>query len=258
MESELSRSMFGMYARFDVYAGLLGGFAATLSREWFEAAASFFYNRTLMEPHNLNWKIEKVFADTRLIAMDMSTLFARMGKGEISLEQFHIQNQALGKRIYDWRDKMDPALLDPRYRVFDFSGARPRDPDDIVDPYIPGVLYQGPLWAMNLAMIDWYSVDLMHKYQTALTLQQQPSKELAVTAYASCQLLEAIEYWPGSPKGALLACQSSLGISSLFMPRDRRHSMWARRKLARIESHGLVLFLLNHLLCFAFDFMKQG
>jgi hypothetical protein len=96
---------------------------------------------------------------------------------------------------------------------------------------------------INFCTIDWYSIDLMHKYQTALTMQTQPSQELGLKAYASCQLFEAVEFWPGSPNGSILACQASLGIASLFLPRDETHAMWARRKLACIESNGLVLLM---------------
>lgn len=82
------------------------------------------------------------------------------------------------------------------------------------------------------------SINLMHKYQTALILQTPPSAELGMEAYNTCQLYEALEYWPHSPQGIVLACQASLGIACLFLPRDERHSMWARRKLATIESNG--------------------
>jgi hypothetical protein len=240
MESQLTRMIFGWYARFDVYAGLMGGFETVLSREWFSSSQDYFTRRILEEPNNVNWKIEKALSSLRLIGMNMSILFAKKGKGEISHEQFLVENETLAKRISDWRDKMDPALQDPRWRVTDFSGAPPFDPNDIVDPYIPGTLYHGPLWSMSKAMIDWYSADLMHKYQTALTLQSQPSKELAMGAYAMCQLFEAVEYWPGSPKGSIIACQASLAIACLFLPRDKQHSMWCRRKLAVIESLGFV------------------
>jgi hypothetical protein len=223
----------------------MGGFATVLSRDWFSGAREYYARRILEEPDNVNWKIEEAVASLRLIAMDMSILFAKKGKGELTPEQFLIENDNLAKQISDWKDKMDPALQDPRWQVNDFTGAPPLDPNDIVDPYIPGTLYHGPIWSMNKCTIDWYSIDLMHKYQTALVLQDQPSKELSMKAYASCQLFEAIEFWPRSPKGSIIACQASLGIASLFLPRDRAHSMWCRRKLAVVESLGLVFKTLS-------------
>ena len=238
MEDEMTRVMLGWYMRFDVFAGLMGGFETVLSREWFSYAEDFYLQQVAKEPANLNWKIESAIAQHRLVATDMSLLFAKNGKGEIYHEQFVRENEDIGRRIEEWKSKMDPALQDRRYLVTDFSGARPLDPEDIVNPYIIGTLYDGPLYVMNIATIDWYSIDLMHKYQTALTMKTQPSAELGMKAYETCQLYEAIEFYPRSPPGAVLAIQASLGIALLFLPRDLTHSMWARRKLATIEANG--------------------
>ncbi|PVH85998.1 hypothetical protein DL98DRAFT_408223 [Cadophora sp. DSE1049] len=240
MADPMTRVILGWYMRFDVFAGLMGGFETVLSREWFSYAQEFFQHQVTNEPDILDWKIESAIAQHRLVATDMSLLFARRGKGDLSEEQFVAENDKIARRIEEWKSKMDPALQDPRYLVTDFSGARPLDPEDIVNPYIPGVIYSGPLWVMNVAIIDWYAIDMMHKYQTALTMQTQPSSELGMKAYASCQLFEAVEFWPQSPPGTVIACQASLGIACLFLPRDKTHSMWARRKLATIESNGYI------------------
>lgn len=233
--------VLGWYARFDVMAGLMAGYETVLPREWFSNILDFFHEQSLKEPDNLNWKLEAACADIRLIAMDMSIVFSRMGKGETSFERFMMDNEMVSQRLSDWYEKMDPALRDTKYLVADFSGARKLRDDDIVDPYTSGILYQGPLWTINLCMIDWYSIDLMHRYQTAMTLQQQPSMELGMKSYACCQLFEAIEFWPQSPKGSVVGCQAGLGIASLFLPRDEKHNMWCRRKLATIETEGYVL-----------------
>ncbi|KAL2061737.1 hypothetical protein VTL71DRAFT_7115, partial [Oculimacula yallundae] len=240
MEKPMSRMILGWYMRFDVFAGLMGGFETVLSREWFSYAQDFFQYQVAREPDVLDWKIESAIAQHRLVATDMSLLFVKRGKQEISDEQFVTENNAIARRIEEWKSKMDPALQDPRFLVNDFSGARHLDPDDIVDPYMPGIIFNGPLWVMNVAIIDWYAIDMMHKYQTALTMQAQPSADLGAKAYATCQLFEAVEFWPGSPPGTVLACQASLGIACLFLPRDETHSMWARRKLATIESNGYI------------------
>jgi hypothetical protein len=224
--------------RFDVFASLMGGFETVLSREWFSESFEYFHSMTKTEPEVIHWKIQAVLAQTRLLATDMSLLFSQMGKGEISLVQFNQENAKLGSRISDWKSKIDPALVDSRYAVVDFAGAPTRDPNDIVDPYIPGVLFSGPLWAMNVAVLDWHSVDLMHRYQTSMITQSQPDIEVVRKAYESCQLFEAMELSPSSPPGIVLACQASLGISCLFLPRDEKHAMWARRKLALIERNG--------------------
>ncbi|TAQ84082.1 hypothetical protein B7494_g7590 [Chlorociboria aeruginascens] len=220
MQNETTRVILAWYTRFDVFAGLIGGFETVLSRQWFSYGTEYFENQVLKEPTKLSWKIERAVWQLRLIATDMSALFSKRGKGEISHEQFLIENEIVAKRIEEWKTKMDPALQNSQWLVTDFTGARPLNPDDIVDPYIPNIIYRGPLWIVNISIID--------------------CADLTIKAYATCQLLEAVEFWPGSPDATIVACQASLGIACLFLPRDEIHAMWARRKLATIESHGFV------------------
>lgn len=246
MNSALTRIILAWYSRFDVFAGLMGGFETVLSREWFSNAQKYLEAQAIAEPTDINWKIEERSASTRLIAMDMSIVFARKSKGEISHEQFLAENETVRIRLREWYEKMDPALKDQRHDVTDFTGAPPPRADDIVDPYQKGVLKQGPIWSMNVCTIAWYSIDLMHRYQTSLTLGVPPGPEMSKIAYAACQLFEAIEYWPGAPKGAIMTCQASLGIATLFLPRDEKHNMWCRRKLAHIESNGYVFMRPEH------------
>ncbi len=195
-----------------------------------------------MEPEKLNWKVDGAVANHRLVAMDMSLLFAKRGRGEISQERFVQENELIRQRIVEWMTKMDPALQDVRHRVMDFTSTQPRDPADIVNPYKPGTLYKDPLFVMNVAIIDWHSFDLMHRYQTALTMRKNLPEELTLQAFRTCELFEAVEFWSGSPPGAVLACQASLGMAAIFLPRDKRHGMWLRRKLAHVECHGYVIW----------------
>jgi len=244
----MSRVILGWYMRFDVFAGLVAGFATVLSREWFSYAQDFLQQQVIREPERLKWKIEVAVAQLRLIAMDMAIGLAKMGKGEISFDQFIAEHGAVGTRIREWKTKMDPALQDSRYLVTYFTGARPLEPDDIVNPYIPGTIYRGPLFVMNVCIIDWYSIGLMHSYQAALTLRRPLSPELGPKALETCQLYEALEFYPWSPRGTVVAMQASLAMACLFLPREDRYSMWARRKLATIEANGRVMcnFSFNH------------
>lgn len=238
MESQTTQLILSWYMRFDVFAGLLGGFSTVLSREWFAYGQAYFERQVVRDPGCLQWRIEASLWNYRLLATDMSLLFSKMGKGEMSREQFAVENAILSTRIKEWKSKMDPALEDSRYLVQSFGATPPLRSDNIVDPYMPGVLYSGPLWVMNLAKLDWYSIDIMHTYQTSLVMGTQPSPDISRKAYASCQIFEAIELWPESPPGTILCLQASIGIAFLFLPRDDRHAMWARRKLAAIESNG--------------------
>jgi hypothetical protein len=190
------------------------------------------------EPSNLDWKIEEKCAALRLFGMDMAILFARKAKGTISHDQFLYENDELGRSLAEWYDNMDPDLRDPNYAVLDLEPPEELDPDDIVDPYVPGLIFNGPLWTMNLAIIDWYMVVVMHQFQTAATLQMMPSPDILTKATQMCQLIEAVEYYPDRVNGALIAIQASLGAVGLVLPRDKKHSMWCRKKLAMIENQG--------------------
>jgi hypothetical protein len=77
MENEMSRVILGWYLRFDALASLMTGSEMVLDREWPSYAQDFFEQKVSRESTNLNWKIELVFAQLRLIAMDMSTVFAK-------------------------------------------------------------------------------------------------------------------------------------------------------------------------------------
>lgn len=237
-ETDLGRALFGWYTRFDVMAGIMGGFDTALSREWFSYSQEYFENRIAEEPTNLMWKIEHQISVMRLIGKDMSTLFANQGKGDISPEQFFLENAKMTERMRNWKKDMDPALLDSRFLVMDIP-VKQTPPGALFDPYIPGVLYSEPLWAMNLNMMDWYAIFLMHGLHTAQAMQTPPDGEhMSQLAEGLCQLYEIIAHHPETPRGASVGLQGGLGIAAFFLPKDEPHTMWMRRKLAIIESQG--------------------
>jgi hypothetical protein len=238
MQSEMDRVIFDWYSRFDLFAGFMAGGKSVLSRHWFVSYHQYYLDQVRRYPGDLIAKMDEAIANYRLLAMELMFVFADREKGDLYQEDFLQAMAALTLRFNSWYNDMDPSLTDPIHRVVDFSCARPRDPDDIVDPYAPGVLFKDPLWRMNYAVLGWCSTDIMIKQQTARMTGTAPSAELTELALQVCQRFEAIEYWPGSPKGSLLSAQASLGIAVLLLPKDERHTMWFRRKLALIESMG--------------------
>ncbi|THV46369.1 hypothetical protein BGAL_0392g00080 [Botrytis galanthina] len=237
-ETGIGRAIFGWYTRFDVMAGIMGGFDASISREWFSYAQEYFKNRIAQEPDNLVWKLEHQSSAMRLVGKDMSTLFAKQGKGEITHEQFIFENAKMAQRMKDWKDNMDPALLDSRYLVTDFP---PAQPGSLFDPCMPGLLYRGPLWAINIDSMDRYAVALMHGLHTAQAMQMPPDFEVMNRLSEDlCQMYEAILHHPETPKGAAVGLQGGLGIAVFFLSKDETYNMWMRRKLATIESQGFI------------------
>ncbi|XXG98567.1 Structural maintenance of chromosomes protein 2 [Hypoxylon texense] len=240
MNSPTTRILLTWYIRFDVFVGMMGGFETNLPREWFSTVVSYCQGHVEREPQNLGMKTELHASALRLISRDMSILYARGGRGEISGAEFAAEHNHITNRLYEWRAEFDPALTDPNFRVTDFKHKVPLDEDDIVDPYKPGYLYEFPLFSTTVLTAEWHSILVMHKSQEAFALQQKPSDELRGLAYSICEIFEAVQLWPSAPNGAMIPIQACLAIAALFLPRDSRHHMWLRRKYALLESLGYV------------------
>ncbi|KAI4271733.1 MAG: hypothetical protein LQ337_005788 [Flavoplaca oasis] len=237
-DSELGRRILEWYSRFDLFCGFMSGSEPLLGREWLAANMLYYTEQAAQHPESTELKLEAAGASHRMVAIDMALLFGKLPRGAITLEQFRRENEALALRIHNMKEEMEPLLSDDRHTVKSFKGAPERDEDDIVDPYRPGGLRQGPLWGVNFLMMDWLGTSILHTYQTALILEQEPPPELRKLALEQCRLFEAIQYWPGSVPGSVLSAQAGLGIAVVFLPIDERHIMWSRKKLAAVESQG--------------------
>lgn len=242
MKTAATRIVIKWYTRFDVWAGLLGGNDTILSRDWAQYALDYYRNELQQDPTNIGWKIDAIFSEVRLIAIDMTHNFAAIASGQITMDDFLAKNDVIEHELAHWRLDFDQATLDNGHnRVTDFSNFPSGHPDSIVDPYQPGVLIDGPLWPLNIALIDWCGTDMMFRFRTAAIQRQEPGPELVSKAYDACQLIEMVTMWPESPAGVPLAVHACLGIAALFLPRDEKHGMWIRRKLATVESFGYVI-----------------
>ncbi|KAI1105850.1 hypothetical protein F4804DRAFT_340904 [Jackrogersella minutella] len=240
MNSPTSRILLTWYIRFDVFVGMMGGFETNLPRQWFSSVVQYCREHAENDPRDLGMKTELHASALRLISRDMSILYARGGRGEISGEEFAAQHDRITRRLYEWKDNLDPALTDPNYLVTNFQHKAPLDEDDIVDPYKPGRLYDFPLFSTTVLTAEWHSILVMHKSQEAFALQQKPSDELRGLAHSICEIFETVQLWTSAPNGALIPIQACLAIAALFLPRDNRHHMWLRRKYALLESLGYV------------------
>ena len=235
----MRRKTLAWYLRFDVMGGLIAGYSAVLGREWFLATSNYYRQQSLSYPMSIDYKIEAVIASHRLLAGDLALLYAQLPQGDIAVEDFIRECDRYSEQLDTWRENLDPIFRDDTYLVKSFP-VELTDPQDIVVPSLPGGLYKGALFSFNFMLMDWHSLNLMHKYKTALLLRRSPPPEIQDLALAICRLFEAIEYWPESPPGAVLKAQGSLGLAIVFLPRDERHIMWCRRKLAKVEIMGYV------------------
>lgn len=239
--NDLHSSIFKWHARFDVVAGILAGNEAVLKRDWYVSKENHDAQRAALHPHDVQKQLDFAGSINRLVGLDMASLYAKLSRGAIPFDQFMVQNTILGQNL----DRMSDVLLtvgDPEYLVHVFPDQQPLTDEDPFDPYVPGLLYQGPLWRLNFAWIDYFSTKAMYLYQTFRALQQ-PLTEPENLALKQCQMLEAITRFPHKENGYFLSFSNCMGISCLLLPKDKKHVMWARRKLVQMEQNGCVHLL---------------
>lgn len=243
-ETELGRRIFSWYARLDVVVGLMGGTQTQLERSWFEANEKW-YSEQMNPAADNETDIQDTFAyfvaANRLIGVDMATLYAKLPVGQISVEDFHAENTKIAARV-DEMKRLVESKNNALYRIQDYpeEKVRPLDDSDIVNPYVAGGLFSGKLWPLNHMWLDWYGIEQMMKYQLALMFQEPMPPELEQLSLEECRIYEAIDRWPDAPKGAVLGAHTTLGLSLLFLRKDERHTMWARKRVASVERQGYI------------------
>jgi hypothetical protein len=239
METERSRQIFAWYARFDVLAGLMAGNQMALPREWYAQCARWYGEH--VDPEDVDPEGDMYYfgATNRLIGLDLAALLSKFRRGQISREDFVVESEKLSQRMDELRQRIQ-ALNDDYYTVTQFPAKQPLEPNDIVDPYVPGGLFRDALFPLNYLWTGWYGAEIMRQYQTSLMLQKELPAVLERHALELCRIFETIERWPQSPEGGTLGAITSLGMSALFLPKDQRHTMWLRRKLAAVEQNGFV------------------
>jgi hypothetical protein len=239
MDTERSRQIFSWYSHFDVAAGLMAGSQMVLSREWYAKCAQWHEEHIDHEDVDLEGNFSYINATNRLIGLDLAALLSKFPRGQISREEFVTESEKLSQRMDELR-KIIQDLNDDYYTVTEFPAKQPLGPSDIVDPYLPGGLFRDALFPLNFSWTGWYGTDIMRQFQTSVMLQQELPAELEGLALEQCRIFETIERWPHSPEGSILGGIAPLGVSALFLPKDQRHTMWLRRKLAAVEQNGFV------------------
>lgn len=238
MQDETRRKIINWYIRFDLFAGIMSGAETALGREWFAAAADFYRRQIKDRPQDLGAQFEEYFATSRLIATDVTLLFASKTRDTVSDTEFLAEMEKLSMTLDDHNQRIEGAFRD----ISQFARSLPRAPitseDDTLGTCDPNILYTGDLSTMNLVMMDQWAIHLMFKYQRTLALGQVSSPDLTRLAMRKAKLFEAIQNGDEGNPAAVLGCQASLGVLALFLPKDSQHTMWCRRKFADIENLG--------------------
>lgn len=234
---EMHSHIFLWYSRFDLVAGILAGNEAVLGRDWYISKEQYDGEQAALYPHDAQKQIDFAVSINRRFGLDMASLYAKLSRGIISIDDFIVQNQNLSQTLERMKDILI-ALESPEHTVQSFPNRQPLTEDDPFDPYIPGSLSTGPLWRINFAWIDYLSTRTMFEYQSFLTLQQPSMFELQRLASEQCRLIETIDRWPEKENGYFFAFNNCLGIASILLPKDEKHIMWCRRKLVKMEQNG--------------------
>lgn len=242
-QTELLRKVLLWYTRFDLFVGFQSGGEAVLGREWYVAIYDYYSSQARGDPDNIHYKYEERFARSRIVAKDSSDLFARKAKGLIADEEFMVELPKLAERVNALDKDFDPMLVDPSGYVTDLTGES--DPDDIVNPYEPNVIFGGAQWTTNYLLSDMFGITFMYHIQAAMALRKPLDPELANKAYRAAQAFEAVCKYEKAPPGAIIEAQASLAISTLFLPKDQKNIEWCRRTFCRVEASGYVTKFLS-------------
>ncbi|KAH7062861.1 hypothetical protein BKA63DRAFT_188006 [Paraphoma chrysanthemicola] len=227
------------YIRFDLFVGFQSGGESVLGRDWFEAIHQCYAQKVRDNPDDLGCKYEERFAYSRLVAKDSNDLFARTQKGLISPEDFMRQLPLLKEKVETLHSSIPLELLDPKYKVKEMPGER--DPNDIVDPYEPGVIWGGPLFTTNFLFLDIWGIVFMFGISEAMALRKEIfDTELAGEALKAVQVFEAMCAYPDAPAGMLLEAQVSFAIAFIFLPKEPKTFQWCRRTFAKVEASGYI------------------
>ncbi|KAG2413655.1 hypothetical protein HFD88_002844 [Aspergillus terreus] len=238
--NELHNHIFLWYSRFDVVAGILAGNEAVLGREWYLAKEQYDEQQAAAYPDDAEKQLALAASINRRFGLEMASLYAKLSRQMIPIDQFMVQNELLGQIIERSRAILE-RFTDSEYTVWEHPDRQPLTDDDVVDPYLPGLLHSGPLWDVNVAWIDYYSTKQMYKYQCLLSVKQSSLEELADLSMRQCQLIEAIARWPEKENGWMFSFKNSVGMVALFGPKDEKHVMWSRKKFALMEQSGYAI-----------------
>ena len=242
VQTETRLNIVTWYMRYDLLAKITLGDTTWLSREWYAACENHYKQRVRDKPDDVEAKFEELASTCRIRGADMSLLIAARMQNTISEENFAIEAVKLTSGIHEFGQKVATSFppssnFSVRY-LPGFSQQHKEDTDTKNGKSQSSLLYDGELFTLNYLLMDYWSITLAFECQQSYVQSRQASPEMAEIAMKIMKLFDAIQHDPTRPPGALLACQSSLAISSFFLPRDEDLIMACRNRFALMEQHG--------------------
>lgn len=237
METPVGRVCLHWYARFDGFISFRASFPSGLPPEYIDNMAAYYKSQLELRPDDITMLAADRTTSLRKIAMSQAFLFARRNRGQISQEEFVKEHHRHTQMLRHYRENWHPLLTDPQYLVTDFGGRTP-DPEDIVNPYQPGLLYRPPLFVTTVASAEWHSLMVMHLIHLLPLDPASVYPEIMKHVFAVCNYFSAAQKWPETPKGFMLQLTAVVQVSGPFLPKDEKHNMWTRRQSAYSEQIG--------------------
>lgn len=255
LNTETSRYIFDWFARIDLIAGLIAGSEVSLERDWFASATTWYEAQYKKEESEFQHALAFLFANLRLLSFDMARIFANA----MTSSNFNEQVASISQRLDGMRLDIQ-ALHDTSYTVTEFeedSSDEQEGSPAAFDSRVP--LFRDHLWPLNQVWLAWYGSQQLLIYQTTLLSRAQAAAAQGAESFLSshtttdelppalehlsaiqCQIYEAIDQWSEAPEGAVLGCHTTMALATVFLRREPKYIMWARQKLANVESIGYI------------------
>lgn len=235
-ESEENRTIFNWFMHFDVIASMMAGHQTALPQEWSEANLAFVCDLNKKDPDNIPVKVYLAMCEFQELAVEASIMTAKRSANQMTLEEFVEESEKMLSRCDGWRKRLDPMILSNAVKLQPKSYGE----EELVCPVDPAPLYVGVRWGVNFMLLDYYGLLILLNHQRAITnnadLSLADSKTLADYASKICEIIAAMEAYPDTPAGSILAAQAPIGLAALWVPFEYRS--WMQRQLANCEQLG--------------------
>jgi hypothetical protein len=240
MKHATLRNILKWYLHFDTYVSMLSGSSSFIPRTWIIAQYEYYAAQADKSPHDLVLRYEKCLAKTKVSSYDVFELFALANAGTLSDAEFEERAQRLREALVTFESvEASAGLMDPAALVTDFSDSSP-DPDDLIAPLEPGIIFGGKLFPTNGLRVGILGlINVFDARMSAFRGIPNPNAEESwKLAWRVAKVTDAIHHWKGSPKGALLSFRAIFALAAFALPTGDRETTWMRRKFAAIESQG--------------------
>jgi hypothetical protein len=241
MRHSTLRNILMWYLHFDLYVGMLSGAPQIIARDWLLAQHKYYIEKLETSPGSIDCLQGEASARSKLISYDIFSLFSKANSGELSDADVAEQLAYYSDILENFESDLPAAMVNPNCLVTDFTGAPPRDPEDIFDAYEPGLIYGGECFPTNQLILNFLGLRIIYETRVATMLKRNPRADfIKHTVMRIGKMINAIHYWPGAHKGSILTFRANVSLVAFLLPPGQRQKNWAKKKFAAIEAEGYV------------------